>query len=90
MINGLSHCSALRVSCACRPAAVRLALLQKLLLSWKPDQQHLQAVLDLVVPLLVADRQQLLTTAEAAALHDVTGEHVVQRMVGFSGTPNCL
>jgi hypothetical protein len=57
-----------------RPAAVRLALLQKLLLSWHPDQHHFQAFLDLSLPLLVADRLRLLTKAEAAALHDVAGE----------------
>jgi hypothetical protein len=57
-----------------RPAAVRLALLQKLLLSWQPDQHHLQALLDLSLPLLVADRLRLLTNAEAAALHDVAGK----------------
>uniref|UniRef100_A0A383V8Q0 Uncharacterized protein n=1 Tax=Tetradesmus obliquus TaxID=3088 RepID=A0A383V8Q0_TETOB len=56
-----------------RPAAVRLALLQQLLLSWQPDQSNLQALLDLSLPLLVADRQRLLTTAEAAALHDAAG-----------------
>ncbi|WIA11378.1 hypothetical protein OEZ85_011499 [Tetradesmus obliquus] len=56
-----------------RPAAVRLALLQKLLMSWQPDQSHLQALLDLSLPLLVADRQRLLTAAEAAALHDAAG-----------------
>jgi hypothetical protein len=67
-----------------------LALLQKLLLSWKPDQQHLQAVLDLLVPLLVADRQQLLTTTEAAALRDMTGEHVLQTVIGISAVPNRL
>jgi hypothetical protein len=60
---------------SCRSAAVRLALLQKLLLSWQPDQLHLQKVLDLIVPLLVGNQQQLLTTAEAAALQETTGEH---------------
>jgi hypothetical protein len=83
--NSLICCRLLRIACACRPVAVRLALLQKLLLSWKPDQQHLQAFLDVIVPLLAADRQKLLTTAEAAVLHNVTGECVVQGMVG--GTP---
>jgi hypothetical protein len=52
---------------------VRLALLQKLLLSWQPDRSHLQTLLDLSLPLLVADRQRLLTIAEAAALNDVAG-----------------